>query len=77
MARSRRIPITPEEKLAKKIGKEVSDLSLDLEAVGKYLATSLPYTTFARALEILEAGQYYKEEIKRKENDKFISDTLW
>jgi hypothetical protein len=61
MSRGRRIPITPEEKVARKIGRELSDFSLDLEAVGKYLGTAQPYTIFARAIEVLESAQYNRE----------------
>lgn len=49
-----------EEKTAVIIGRVLSDFSLDLEAVGYYLATSLPYTVYARALEVLEATEYNK-----------------
>jgi hypothetical protein len=49
-----------EEKTAVVIGRVLSDFSLDLEAVGYYLATSLPYTVYARALEVLEATEYNK-----------------
>ena len=61
MARGRRIPITPEERVARKIGKELSDFSLDLEAVGKYLGTAQPYTIFARTIEVLESAQYNRD----------------
>lgn len=75
MLRGRRITITPEEKVARKIGKELSDFSLDLEAVGKYLGTAQPYTIFVRAVEVLEAAQYnrdvaeYNDKFKEYEND--------
>jgi hypothetical protein len=49
-----------EEKVARQIGKHLSDFSLDLEAVGYYLATALPYTVYSRALEVLEATEYNK-----------------
>ena len=52
---------TKEEKVAQKISTIVSDYSLDLEAVGYYLATAVPFLTFSRALEILEAARYNKE----------------
>jgi hypothetical protein len=78
MARGRRLPITPEERVARKIGKELSDFSLDLEAIGKYLGTAQPYTIYVRAVEVLEAAQYNREIAKY--NDKFKeyeSDTLF
>lgn len=65
MARGRKVPASTEEKVAIKIGKEVSDFTLDLEAVGRYLAKALPYTVFVRAMTILEAGQFYREETER------------
>ena len=52
---------TKEEKVAQKISTLVSDFSLDLEAVGYYLATAIPYVTYSRALEILESARYNKE----------------
>jgi hypothetical protein len=52
---------TKEEKVAQRISTIVSDFSLDLEAVGYYLAKSVPHITFVRALEILEAARYNKD----------------
>ena len=52
---------TKEEKVAHKISNLMSDYSLDLEAVGYYMATAIPYLTYSRAVELLEAAQYNKE----------------
>ena len=52
---------TKEEKVAQKISTLVSDFSLDLEAVGYYMATAIPYVPYSRALEILESARYNKE----------------
>lgn len=52
---------TKEEKAAQKIGTILSDFGLDLEAVGYYLATAVPFVPYSRALEVLEAAQYNKE----------------
>ena len=52
---------TKEEKTAQKISNLMSDYSLDLEAVGYYLATAVPYLTYSRAIELLEAARYNKE----------------
>jgi len=52
---------TKEEKVAQRISAIVSDFSLDLEAVGYYLAKSVPHITYTRALEILESARYNKE----------------
>lgn len=49
-----------EEKVATVIGKLLADFTLDLEAVGKYLATSQPFVIYARAVEVLEATEYNK-----------------
>ena len=49
-----------EEKVATAIGKLLADFTLDLEAVGKYLATSQPFVIYARAVEVLEATEYNK-----------------
>jgi len=62
MYRLRRHEIqTKEEKVAQRISTIVSDFSLDLEAVGYYLAKSVPHITYNRALEILESARYNKE----------------
>ena len=58
MRRSIRLSASKEEKVAVTIGKLLADFTLDLEAVGKYLATSQPYVIYARALEVLEATEY-------------------
>ena len=50
-----------EEKLANKIIVLLSDLSLDLEAVGLYLARTAPHIIYRRGLEVLEAMEYNKE----------------
>ena len=47
-----------EEKVALSISRLLSDFSLDLEAIGFYLAKSIPYTVFRRALEVLESAEY-------------------
>ena len=52
---------TKEEKAAQKISTIMSDFSLDLEAVGYYMATAIPYVTYSRSLEVLEAARYNKD----------------
>jgi hypothetical protein len=74
MSRSRRLPISQEEKVAKRIGKELSDFTLDLEEVGKYLGLSLPYTIYSRTIEVLESAQYNKE---MKESGEFDRDSFF
>jgi hypothetical protein len=60
MMRALRVGISKEEKVAIAMGKLLSDFSLDLESVGRYLALSQPYTIYARAVEVLEATHYNK-----------------
>jgi len=48
--RGLKLGISKEEKVAMAIGKQLSDYSLDLEAVGKYLAVAQPYLIYRRAL---------------------------
>ncbi len=72
-----RLPPSKEEKVAVSIGKLLSDYSLDLEAVGKYLATAQPYLIYARAVEVLEATQYNKEVAEYREQGKYYGDGLF
>jgi hypothetical protein len=66
-----------EEKTALQIGRVLSDFSLDLEAVGYYLATALPYTVYARALEVLEATEYNKTVAEYREIGKYYGNGLF
>jgi len=61
MRRSIRLAVSKEEKVASRIITILSDLSLDLEAVGFYLAKTSPHIIYSRANEVLEAMQYNKE----------------
>jgi hypothetical protein len=61
MMRRQRLATSKEEKASLAIGKILSDFSLDLEAVGKYLALSNPYVIYSRAVEVLESAEYNKE----------------
>jgi hypothetical protein len=47
--------LTEEEKIAKNIGKVVSDLRIDLEMVGFYLNSILPNVAIRRLLVIVDA----------------------
>lgn len=67
MRRGLRLAPSKEEKVAIAIGKLVSDFGLDLEAVGKYLATAQPYIIYRRVVEILEATEYNKEVAEYRE----------
>ena len=59
MRMSRRI--TEEEKVAMRIGNMVSDLRVDLELVGEYLAKSQPYVVYNRLQVIAESAKETKE----------------
>ena len=72
-----RLPPSKEEKVAIAIGRILSDFSLDLEAVGKYLATAQPYVVYARALEVLEATEYNKTVAEYREQGKYYGDGLF
>jgi len=71
------MPPSKEEKVALAIGKLLSDYALDLEAVGKYLATAQPYLVYARAVEVLEATQFNKEVAEYREMGKYYGDGLF
>jgi len=58
-----------EEKLSKIIGDYVSDLRLDLELVGRYLAWYLPNVAYRRILIILEAMKHEREENNNEFNN--------
>ena len=77
MRRAIRLGTSKEEKVAVTIGKLLSDFTLDLEAIGKYLATSNPHLIYARALEVLESAQYNKEVAEYREIGKYYSDRLF
>ena len=72
-----RLPPSKEEKVAIAIGRILSDFSLDLEAVGKYLATSQPYVVYSRAIEVLEATEYNKTVAEYREQGKYYGDGLF
>ena len=58
--RSKRIT-TDEEKVANKLGNMVSDLRVDLELVGEYLAKSQPNVVYNRLQVIAESAKETKE----------------
>jgi len=77
MSRVTRLKSSKEERVAQSIGRLLSDFSLDLEAVGKYLAIANPYVVYARALEVLEATEYNKEVAEYREIGKYYADKLF
>ncbi len=74
--RGLRIGISKEEKVATTIGRLLSDFSLDLEAVGKYMAVSNPHVIYVRALEVLEATEYNKTVQEYREIGKYYGNNL-
>jgi len=58
------LPMSREEKVAIAISKLMSDFALDLEAIGFYLATAIPYVTYMRAMEVLESAEYNKSGVE-------------
>lgn len=62
--RRHKLATSKEEKVAARIGRELSDFTLDLDSVGYYLARSQPYLIFRRAMEVLESAEYQKETVE-------------
>ena len=58
--RIRRI-LTAEEKVANKLGNEISDLRVNLELVGEYLVKSQPNVVYNRLQVIAESAKETKE----------------
>lgn len=77
MSRVTRLRVSKEEKVATTIGRLLSDFSLDLEAVGKYLATANPYVVYARAVEVLESAEYNKTTAEYREIGKYYGNDLF
>ena len=63
--RIRVIKASKEEKVAVAIGRLLSDFHLDLEKVGFYLAKSVPYTIYRRALEVLSSAEFQENEVEQ------------
>ncbi len=76
MMRRLRIGVSKEEKVAIAIGKLLSDFTLDLEAIGKYLGTAQPYILYSRAVEVLESAQYNSEVAEYREIGKYYANRL-
>ena len=72
-----RIGPSKEEKVAVAISKLLSDFSLDLEAIGYYLAKAIPYTIFRRAVEVLESAEYNKTTAEYREIGKYYGNDLF
>jgi hypothetical protein len=61
MYRIRKITQSKEEKVAIKLASIVTDFTLDLEAVGRYLATAVPHILYTRLTEVLESAEFQHE----------------
>jgi hypothetical protein len=61
--------VTDEEKVANRIGNMVSDLRVDLELVGEYLAKSQPHVVYNRLQVIAESAKETKEGTNYAQND--------
>lgn len=72
-----KLQASKEEKVAVSIGKLLSDFSLDLEAVGKYLATANPYVIYARTVEVLESTQYNKDVAEYRQIGQYYGKSLF
>lgn len=68
---------TKEERAAQKISNIVSDFSLDLEAIGYYMATSIPFVTYSRAIEVLEAAEHNKNVAEYYRQGGYYDDRLF
>ena len=77
MRRAIRLGTSKEERVAVTIGKLLSDFTLDLEAIGKYLATANPHLIYARTMEVLESAEYNKSVAEYREIGKYYSDRLF
>ncbi len=70
MYRIRKITQSKEEKVAIKLANIVTDFTLDLEAVGRYLATAVPHILYTRLTEVLESAEF-QHETNREYDDRW------
>ena len=61
MPRSIKIPITKEEKIAKKLSDIVNDYTLDLDEVGRYFYRVAPKVSYNRIIEIVDVAEMERE----------------
>jgi hypothetical protein len=59
--RSRRIPISKEEKIAIKLSEIVNDYTLNLDEVGRHFFRVAPRVSYNRILDIVEVAELEKE----------------
>jgi hypothetical protein len=61
LARSIKIPISKEEKIALKLSDIVNDYTLNLDEVGKYFYRVAPRVSYNRILDIVEVAELERE----------------
>jgi hypothetical protein len=61
LPRSIRIPITKEEKIARKLSDIVNDYTLNLDEVGKYFYRVAPRVSYNRILDIVDVAEMERE----------------
>ena len=59
--RSRRIPISKEEKIAIKMSEIVNDYTLNLDEVGRHFFRVAPQVSYNRIIEIVDIAEHEKE----------------
>jgi hypothetical protein len=61
LPRSIRIPITKEEKIARKLSEIVNDYTLDLDEVGRYFYRVAPKVSYNRIVDIVDVAEMERE----------------
>ena len=61
MPRSIRIPVSKEEKIARKLSEIVNDYTLDLDEVGRYFYRVAPKVSYNRILDIVDVAEMERE----------------
>jgi hypothetical protein len=61
LARSIKIPISKEEKIALKLSDIVNDYTLNLDEVGRYFYRVAPRVSYNRILDIVEVAELERE----------------
>jgi hypothetical protein len=61
LARSIRVPITKEEKIARKLSEIVNDYTLDLDEVGRYFYRVAPKVSYNRIVDIVDVAEMERE----------------
>jgi hypothetical protein len=61
LPRSIRIPISKEEKIARKLSDIVNDYTLDLDEVGRYFYRVAPRVSYNRILDIVDVAEMERE----------------